>query len=426
MTGHYQRTTRVLTNRFAIQFPAPAPAFFPISVLRLDQVSETGQRVASPGVDVQAVLVPARTHVLTTGLTFYRDASHDERTTTTTTSLVGQLALINRAPTPVVFPTPVALGPATVAHPVRVPDASFRDVALFAQENGRSLERLPDRRPPRRFLPLTSAPTPGYDVGRSWPSRRRHRPVTLPIPRRHYARRALTGDVGWSSTRAEVSPFARIGRASAIPTSRDALRRAGDRGSIAPNVTVKPSAAPTSTPARPSAPAGSAAAPSPSSTATEFIARSGALADAVRTVVQTTNYADVRIGGVELNATAPIVLRPGVVTLAAAAALQRGTITTGVNPLDGSALDDTPADNITPAKLVLAARFTEARGRWWAEYGLRAQRQVARVPVTLAESPFTIAQDLLSLDGFGIHRLGWGVVVGPPRERLTLTFAVET
>lgn len=70
-------------------------------------------------------------------------------------------------------------------------------------------------------------------------------------------------------------------------------------------------------------------------------------------------------------------------------------------------------------------RFTEARGRWWAEYGARAQREVTRVPAALADSPFTIPQDLLSLEGFGVHRLGWGAQLGPPRERLTMTFAVE-
>ncbi len=432
VTGHYQRTERALTNRFAIQFPAPSAAFFPISVIRLDQVSETGQRVASPGVDVQAVFVPARNHVLTTGLTFYRDASHDQRTTTTTTSLVGQLALVNRAPTPIVFPTPVALGPATVGHPVRVPDASFRDVAVFAQDEWKVRSNVSLIAGLRGdFYALTSEATPGYDVapvvaGATPPID----PATLPDPAgATYRRRALTGDLGVVvNPGGRVSPFARIGRSFRHPNLEEMLFAGpATAGSIAPNVTVKPERG-TNIDAGTTFRAGrlSGGAFAFVNRYQDFIAQ-----DLVRSqtpsgpLVQTTNYADVRIGGVELNATAPIVLRHGVVTLAASAALQRGTITTGVNPLDGSALDDTPADNITPAKLVLAARYTEARGRWWAEYGLRAQREVTRVPATLAQSPFTIAQDLLSLDGFGIHRLGWGVVVGPPRERLTLTFAVE-
>jgi hemoglobin/transferrin/lactoferrin receptor protein len=432
VTAHYQRTERVLTNRFAIQFPAPAAAFFPISVLRLDQVSETGQRVSTPGIDVQAVLTPARNHVLTTGLTFYRDASHDERTTTTTTSLVGQVALINRAPTPVVFPAPVALGPPAIAHPVRVPDASFRDIALFAQDEWKlrpNLSLIGGLR--GDFYALKTTATPGYSVdaviaGATPPIDA----ATLPDPNgATYARKALTGDLGVVvNPGGAISPFARVGRSFRHPNLEEMLFAGpATAGSIAPNVTVKPERG-TNVDAGTTFRAGRVAGGAFVflNQYQDFIAQ-----DLVRSqtpsgpLVQTTNYADVRIGGVELNANAPILLERGVVTLAASAALLRGTITTGVNPLDGSPLDDTPADNITPAKLLVSARYTEARGRWWAEYGLRAQKGVTRVPVTLAESPFTIAQDLLSLEGFGIHRLGWGVVIGPPRQRLAVTFAVE-
>ncbi len=61
----------------------------------------------------------------------------------------------------------------------------------------------------------------------------------------------------------------------------------------------------------------------------------------------------------------------------------------------------------------------------WAEYGVRVQTNVTRVTPTLLESPFRIAQDLLSLDGFTVQRLGWGVNFTRNRERLGLTFAVE-
>ena len=40
---------------------------------------------------------------------------------------------------------------------------------------------------------------------------------------------------------------------------------------------------------------------------------------------------------------------------------------------------------------------------------MRAQTDVTRVAETLMDSPFLIAQDLLSLDGFTVHRLGGGV-----------------
>ena len=90
LTAHYQRTERLLRNLLPVQFPAPTPvAFFPISVFRLDILSDTEQRVSTPGLDLQAVFVPSSNHVLTTGLTFYRDRSSDTRTTSTTTSMRG-------------------------------------------------------------------------------------------------------------------------------------------------------------------------------------------------------------------------------------------------------------------------------------------------------------------------------------------------
>ena len=56
---------------------------------------------------------------------------------------------------------------------------------------------------------------------------------------------------------------------------------------------------------------------------------------------------------------------------------------------------------------------------------MRTQTKVKRVTPTLLSSPFAIAQDLLSLDGFTVQRLGWGVNLTRRRERLGLTLAVE-
>ena len=68
LTTYYQRTERLLRTTLPVQFPAPTPvAFFPITVLRLDILSETEQRVWTPGVDLHAVFVPASNHLLTSG-----------------------------------------------------------------------------------------------------------------------------------------------------------------------------------------------------------------------------------------------------------------------------------------------------------------------------------------------------------------------
>jgi len=57
LTAYYQRVERLLKNTLPVQFPAPtAVAFFPINVMRLAIVSETDQRVWTPGIDLQAVV----------------------------------------------------------------------------------------------------------------------------------------------------------------------------------------------------------------------------------------------------------------------------------------------------------------------------------------------------------------------------------
>jgi len=433
LTAHYQKTERLLRNLLPIQFPAPTPvAFFPISVFRLDVLSDTEQRVTTPGIDLQAVFVPASNHLLTTGLTFYRDSSRDSRTTSTTMSLVGQVALGPRGPAPVVFPAPVQLGPPTIAHPVRVPDASLRDVAIFAQDEWRlkpTLSLVAGLR--GDFYNVTTEATPGYDVasvvaGANPPVD----PSTLPDPNgATYTRQALTGDIGLvANAGGTVSPFVRYGRSYRHPNLEELLFAGpATAGSIAPNVTLEPEQGNNvDAGAKFNFPRVSGGAYFFVNQYSNFIVQD--LTTAVTPsgpLVQTTNYADVRIHGVELSADAPLAFEQGVLTLSASTAFMRGTITKGINPLDGSALDGEPADNITPVKILAAMRFTEPRGRWWAEYGIRTQTDVTRVTPTLLTSPFRIAQDLLSLDGFTVQRLGWGVALTRTRDQLSLNFAVE-
>jgi outer membrane receptor protein involved in Fe transport len=433
LTAHYQKTERLLRNLLPVQFPAPTPvSFFPISVFRLDVLSDTEQRVTTPGVDLQAVFVPASNHLLTTGLTFYRDNSRDSRTTSTTMSLVGQVALGQRGPAPVVFPTPVQLGPPTIAHPVRVPDASLRDVAIFAQDEWRLRSNLSVVAGLRGdFYNVTTEATPGYDVasvvaGANPPVD----PSTLPDPNgATYTRQALTGDIGLvGNAGGSVSPFVRYGRSYRHPNLEELLFAGpATAGSIAPNVTLEPEQGNNvDAGAKFNFPRVSGGAYFFVNQYTNFIVQD--LTTAVTPsgpLVQTTNYADVRIHGIELSADAPLSFKQGVLTLSASSAFMRGTITKGINPLDGSALDGEPADNITPVKILAAVRFTEPRGRWWAEYGVRTQTDVTRVTPTLLTSPFRIAQDLLSLDGFTVQRLGWGVALTRSRDQLSLIFAIE-
>ena len=56
---------------------------------------------------------------------------------------------------------------------------------------------------------------------------------------------------------------------------------------------------------------------------------------------------------------------------------------------------------------------------------LATQSDVTRVASTLLDSPFLIAQDLLSLDGYTVQRLGWGIDLSTKSDRVGLTFAIE-
>jgi outer membrane receptor protein involved in Fe transport len=50
---------------------------------------------------------------------------------------------------------------------------------------------------------------------------------------------------------------------------------------------------------------------------------------------------------------------------------------------------------------------------------------VKRVAATVLDSPFLIAQDIYSLEGFAVQRIGLGINLSGRRDRLGLNFAVE-
>jgi outer membrane receptor protein involved in Fe transport len=432
VTGFYQRTDRLLLNLLPVQFPAPtAGSFFPINVMRLDIRSETEQRVWTPGVDVLATFAPKANHLLTAGLTLYRDRSSDRRTTSTQMSMVGQVAMGSRGPTAVVFPSLVPLGPPSIAHPVRVPDASLMDAGLFVQDEWRLSPDWSVVGGLRGdFYRTVTEATTGYSIASvvsgAVPA---IDPVTLPDPAGvEYSRRSLTGELGIiAKPGGRISPFLRVGRSYRHPNLEEMLF-AGPAtvGSIAPNITVKPEvgtnfdAGAKFRTGRVSGGAYVFVNEYRDFISQEFVATtpSGPLAQAI-------NFADVRIHGLELSATAPILLRGGVITFDGSGAFTRGTIGKGLNIQAGTDLAGTPADNIPPVKLLGSVRFTESGGRWWAEYGARNQTKVTRVASTLLDSPFLIAQDLLSLDGFTVHRLAWGFDMSRGRHRVGVTLAAE-
>lgn len=432
VTAHYQVTDRLLENTLPVQFPAPSSTFFPITVFRLDILSDTTQHVSTPGVDVQAIFVPAKNHLLTAGLTTYRDRSSDERTTATTMSMVGTVALGPRGPAATVFPTPVALGPATIAHPVRVPNAALTDVGIFGQDEWRVMPNVAITAGLRGdFYVVSNDATPGYDV-ESIVAGATPAVSTANFPDANgasYSRRSLTGDVGIiANTGGSVSPFLRYGRSYRHPNLEE-LYFAGPAtaGSLVPNINVKPETGNNFD-------AGVKLALGRLTGGVygfvnqyqNFIAQDQVVASTSSgQIAQTRNIGDVRIGGLEANASMPFVTDLGVLTVTGSGAYLRGTVLSGTNAITNASLAGTPQDDITPFKFVGSARFTDVRNRWWVEYGVRTQTKVNRVADTLLQSPFLIAQDLLSLDGFTIQRLGasYTLTQGPRRARLT--FAIE-
>jgi outer membrane receptor protein involved in Fe transport len=271
--------------------------------------------------------------------------------------------------------------------------------------------------------------TPGYDVAPVVAGARPAiDPATLPdVDGETISRSALTGDIGLvANPGGRVNPFIRFGRSYRHPNLEELLFAGpATAGSIAPSIRVKPETGNNV----------DAGAKFTIGRVTggvygflnhyaNFISQEIVATTSAGPLAQAINFGDVRIRGLEFSIDAPIVMAPGVLTLSGSGALTHGTIVEGVGP-NNLNLDDSPADNITPAKFVGAARFTETRGRWWVEYGLRTQTDVDRVALTLTESPFLIPQDLLSLDGFTVQRLAWGLSLAQQRHRIGLTFAIE-
>ena len=429
-TAYYQDQDRLLRNELPVQFPVPSPRFFPIQVFRLNILSDTRQHVTTPGIDVQGTFLAGRSHVITAGIMAYRDRSEDSRRTVTETTTIGSVAVGNRGPQAIVS-APIPLGPPVISNPVRVPDSSFRDIGVFAQDEwtlGPGVTVVAGLRVDG--YKVTTDPTPGYDVeslltGAEPPID----PATLPsIGGDEISRTAVTGDLGVVYQPMErVSVLAHYGRSYRHPNLEELLF-AGPAtiGSIVPNVRVEPETGNNlDFGLKYRGPRFGGSLSYFNNRYDGFISTEIVALTPTDSLSQAINFADVRLQGVEADGEVPFVLRRGVVTAYGTMAYLRGTVISGTNPLTGASLDGTAADNITPLKTLIGGRFTDIRDRWWVDYSVRAQAEVDRVAPTLIDSPFLIAQDLLSLQGFAIQRLAVGLNFRQNARRVGLTFAVE-
>jgi hemoglobin/transferrin/lactoferrin receptor protein len=255
-------------------------------------------------------------------------------------------------------------------------------------------------------------------------------PATQPDPLgASYSRNALTADIGIVyRPKSGFSPFARYGRSYRHPNLEEMFFSGpATVATIVPNVKVSPETGDNvDVGMRFRAGRVSGGVFGFVNQYHDFIAQDLVVAmNGTSAIAQAINYADARISGIEASLDAPIVIRGGVLALQGTAAFMRGTITRGTNPLSGASFDGSALDNITPSKVALIARYTEPRGRFFLEYGIRIQGEVTRVARTLLDSPFLTAQDLLSLDGFTVHRLAGGLHLSRERRRVSLTIALE-
>jgi outer membrane receptor protein involved in Fe transport len=431
VSAYLQEQNRLLRNEFPVQFPVPSARFFPINVYRLDIRSDTQQNVRTPGFDAQATMIFGGSHIVTAGAMLYRDRSEDARTTVSRMSLLGNVDLGERGPVANVLDTTVPIGPTSTSHPMRVPRASFSNAGVFLQDEWHLSEAFQIVAGMRldRYRVRTD-PTPGYDVGSVVEGADPPiDPDSLPSASGdRIARRAFTGDVGLVyRPGSRIGLYARYGRSYRHPNLEELLFSGpATVGSIAPNLKVKPEVGNNvDLGIRVRGEHSSASLAYFHNTYHGFISTEVVAATPQGALSQAVNFSNVRIQGIEGDGELPVATRAGVFTFFGNAAWTRGDMLSGVNPLTGSSLAGTPQDNISPFKMLAGARFSDPRDRFWMEYGARVQAGVDRVAATLLESPYLIAQDLLALEGFAVHRLAWGVHFRREGLRLGLVFAIE-
>ena len=441
VTPYYQRQDRLLRNTIPVQFPAPTTGtFFPVNVFRLDILSDTRQQVWTPGVDVQATFLTHPTNVLTAGLTVYQDRSEDERTSSTQMSQIGMVtgAFGQFGPTlttPTVFATPVPLGPPSVTHPVRVPNATFRDTGLFVHDEW---EATPNVRVTGGIrvdgYRVRADNTPGYDIASLIAGAKPEiDPTTLAdINGQTISRTAFTGEAGVVVLPDQpVSFFSHYVRSYRHPNLEELLfAGTATAGSIVPNVKVEPETGHNvDLGARFQTPHFTGSLSYFNNAYRNFISTEPVAAvtsqGTTSSISQAINLARVRIRGVELEGNAPVSVGPALLQPYVAFALTRGTVLSGTSPLSGLSLAGKPQDNITPWKSTVGVRASDRRERWWASYNIRSQGEVTRISPLLNESSFLIAQDLLGLAGFTLHRAAVGYDWDRNGERLGLALVFD-
>ncbi|MDX2030740.1 MAG: TonB-dependent receptor, partial [Blastocatellia bacterium] len=434
VNAYHQQQDRSLRNDFAVYSSAPPrpndPPFD--SIIQVSLLTDTRQNVKSYGWDVQATFVPASRNVLTAGASYFFDHARDSRVSRSAASIIG---FATRPPSPPrLIPQNISLGPASVTFPQRVPKSDYANLAFFAQDEydiTRRVRLVGAVRADR--FDITGNPTPGYNpvlpgLDQAVPA------INLSLlpsatSETRIQRTTVTGDLGVIVRATDDLSFtARVGRSFRHPNLEELLFSGpATVGFIIPNTQVKPETGiNVDASARLRKSRYAATLTWFNNNYRNFISQEFVSnAPGLGLIAQAFNFARVRIQGVEADGEYSFNLNGSTLTPFVTMAYTRGDIREAINPFNNTRLVDVPADNISPLKAIAGFRWQDARGRFWSEYNVRAHARVERVSPLLKDSPFAIAQDYLSLRGFGIQTLRGGYSFNRERGRVSLTVGLE-
>jgi outer membrane receptor protein involved in Fe transport len=311
----------------------------------------------------------------------------------------------------------------------RVPDASFRDVGVFVQDEYNITPRVRLVAGVRldRYTVSTKA-TPAYEIesliAGATPA---IDPSTLPdLGGSRLGRTALTGDIGVVFRANDaVSLLARYGRSYRHANLEELLfSGSATVGYIIPNMSVKPETGNNiDLGLKVRSPRYAASLAYFNNAYDGFISTEIVSQATAGPLSRAINFSDVRIQDVEADGELPLRFSRGLVTLFGNVAFTRGDVLRGTNPHGRLARQHAVRQHLATQEHARRAAQRRVTGSGSA-YGARL-RKVERVAPTLIDSPYLIAQDLLSLDGFAIQRLAIGADLTPLGNRLGVVVAVE-
>lgn len=354
--GQWQK--RNFTNDLVVP---PAPPFFP----GVFQHSETITDTTSAGYDFQTTWALGGDNVLTAGTSFFRDRNQDER------------LIVSRDPDFSVFPPTLV---ETVDNSKSVPDATFANVAIFAQDELRATDwlRLVGGVRVDRF-DIQSDRTAGFDLPPLFtPDQIQDLGLTSLNDGLSVDDTAVTGDIGVVVTPVEELSFtARVGRSFREPNLFELFFT--DFGSVGGFVVANPVLDPES------------------GVNVDVGVRYRSRSVAGSFTYFNNRYTDFLTSVSALDRTgAPIILNPGPgqepipvfrtvntgrARIQGVEAELEGSITTphslispfaNVSYLRGDDLEfDEPLNFITPMKVTAGLRWQDRDGRFWSEYATR-------------------------------------------------------